>query len=94
MNLSGGLRKHLAADATLHTDGANAFQGIVAAHESVDHDKQFARDGKTGRVHTNTAEGYFSQFKRGLAGSYQHISPVLGSNVPKTTDGTLPMFGA
>jgi ISXO2-like transposase domain len=76
MNLRNEVRKHLAPEATLHTDGANAFRAIVAAHEAVDHDKMFARDGKTGRVHTNTAEGYFSLFKRGLVGTYQHISPA------------------
>jgi hypothetical protein len=27
-----------------------------------------------GHVHVNTAEGYFSLFKRGLVGIYQHIS--------------------
>lgn len=75
-DLRGAVRKHLAADAVLHTDGANAFRAITAAHESVDHDKMFARDGKTGRVHVNTAEGYFSLFKRGLVGTYQHISPA------------------
>jgi len=32
----------------------------------------YARDSNNGRVHTNTAEGYFSIFKRGLVGTYQH----------------------
>lgn len=75
-DLRGTVRKHLAADATLHTDSANAFRAIVAAHETVNHDKEYAKDGKTGRVHVNTAEGYFSLFKRGLVGTYQHISPA------------------
>jgi len=76
MNLRNVVRENLHRDAILHTDGANAFRGIVATHESVDHDKLYARDGKTGRVHNNTAEGYFSLFKRGLVGTYQHISPA------------------
>ncbi len=42
----------------------------VAKHESVDHSKfEWAR----GDVHTNTLEGFFSVFKRGLIGVYQHI---------------------
>jgi len=42
----------------------------VAEHESVDHSKyEWARDD----VHTNTLEGFFSIFKRGLIGTYQHI---------------------
>ena len=39
-------------------------------HESVDHSKyEWAR----GDVHTNTLEGFFSIFKRGLVGTYQHM---------------------
>ena len=41
-----------------------------AQHESVDHSKfEWTR----GDVHTNTAEGFFSLFKRGLVGTYQHM---------------------
>lgn len=61
----------------LHTDGAQhyKFTGAAVAHLSVDHNKQFARTAKDGsRVHTNSAEGYFSIFKRGLVGTYQHMS--------------------
>jgi hypothetical protein len=59
---------------TLHTDGAQVykFTGAVAAHESVDHNKEYVREGKTGKVHTNTLEGFFSVFKRGMVGTYQH----------------------
>jgi hypothetical protein len=47
----------------------------VAKHEAVNHNRQFARDSVDGdRVHTNTAEGFFSIFKRGLVGTYQHMS--------------------
>ena len=28
-----------------------------------------------GDVHTNTVEGYFSILKRGIIGTYQHVSP-------------------
>ena len=39
-------------------------------HEAVDHSKyEWAR----GDVHTNTLEGFFSIFKRGMIGVYQHI---------------------
>ena len=40
-----------------------------AAHETVNHSaKEYAR----GDVHTNSVEGYFSIFKRGMKGVYQH----------------------
>jgi len=69
------IHRHVNPESTLHTDGAQAykFTRLVAKHESVDHDKAWARKGETGTVHTNTAEGYFSIFKRGLVGTYQHI---------------------
>jgi len=42
----------------------------MLTHESVDHSKyEWAR----GDVHTNTLEGFFSIFKRGLIGTYQHV---------------------
>lgn len=60
---------------TLHTDGATMYRKILRSglHEAVDHDKTYVREGVAGKVHTNTAEGYFSLFKRGLVGTYQHV---------------------
>ncbi len=62
-------------ESMLHTDGAQfyKFMGLTADHEAVDHSKAYVRKGKKGPVHTNTLEGYFSVFKRGLVGVYQHI---------------------
>ena len=64
------LHKNVHPDSTLHTDGAQMykFTGAVAKHEAVDHAKEYVRDG----VHTNTLEGFFSVFKRGMVGTYQH----------------------
>jgi len=72
------VRANLDPASILHTDGAQFYKGMmpVGQHESVDHNKMYARDSNNGRVHTNTAEGYFSIFKRGLVGTYQHISPA------------------
>jgi transposase-like protein len=69
------VREGLDPSAILHTDSANAYVGLMplGQHEAVNHSKMFARDSNLGRVHTNTAEGYFSIFKRGLVGTYQHI---------------------
>jgi hypothetical protein len=42
---------------------------VVAAHKTVRHrDGEYAR----GDVTTNTVEGFFSIFKRGMRGVYQH----------------------
>lgn len=59
-------------DAQLRTDSAMAYRKIMPAgqHEFVDHSKgEYVR----GDAHTNTLEGFFSVFKRGLIGVYQHI---------------------
>jgi hypothetical protein len=42
-----------------------------ASHESVDHG---AEEWVRGDAHTNTVEGFFSIFKRGMVGVYQHCS--------------------
>lgn len=57
---------------TLHTDGAQVYKFTGLAHEAVDHGKEYVRQGKDEKVHTNTLEGFFSVFKRGMVGTYQH----------------------
>jgi hypothetical protein len=48
---------------------------LTAKHETVNHAREYVRPGKDGvRVHVNSAEGYFSIFKRGLVGTYQIMS--------------------
>ena len=74
--IKGTIAKHVEYDSVLHTDGARVYKGMwaVKEHEAVDHNKEYVRDGKHGKVHTNSAEGFFSLFKRGLVGTYQHMS--------------------
>ncbi len=61
-------------ESRLHTDESRLYPKVgvnFAAHETVNHSrKEYAR----GDVNTNTAEGYFSIFKRGMRGVYQHCS--------------------
>jgi len=46
-----------------------------AEHHTVDHGQgEYARTDGSLRVHTNTVEGYFSQLKRSLDGTYHHVS--------------------
>jgi transposase-like protein len=71
-NIQGALWKHLDRESRLVTDGAVSYRHFmpVGQHESVDHSKgEYVR----GDVHTNTLEGFFSVFKRGLVGVYQHM---------------------
>jgi hypothetical protein len=62
---------HLDRDSRLYTDGSVVYRRFVREHSSVDHSKgEYVR----GDVHINTLEGFFSVFKRGLVGVYQHMS--------------------
>jgi hypothetical protein len=56
----------------LMTDDSHLYKPVgkeFASHESVNHsEEEYVR----GLAHTNTIEGYFSIFKRGMTGIYQH----------------------
>ena len=68
------VRENVAKESRLHTDESKLYFGSdehFASHETVKHSaKEYVR----GDVHTNSAEGYFSIFKRGMTGVYQHCS--------------------
>jgi transposase-like protein len=64
-------------ESILHTDGSQIYReiGVSKKHEFVDHSISYVGMGQNGRkVHTNTLEGFFSVFKRGMVGTYQHCS--------------------
>jgi transposase-like protein len=66
------VKENIAHESRLHTDESPLYFGAgqhFSAHETVKHTAgEYARDD----VHTNSAEGYFSIFKRGMRGVYQH----------------------
>lgn len=68
------IRANVDPASTLHTDGSQIYKGskVTALHESVDHKNEYVRQGASEKVHTNTLEGFFSVFKRGMVGTYQH----------------------
>ena len=74
------VRANVAREAHLMTDEANQYTQLgkeFANHGKVDHSREeYAyRDRKTNMViSVNCAEGYFSIFKRGMIGVYQHCS--------------------
>jgi len=59
-------------DSALHTDESKLYTVLgkeYASHDTVNHaSKEYVR----GTVHTNTIGGFFSIFKRGMKGVYQH----------------------
>ena len=66
------LKANIAKEATIYTDDALQYNGV--RKHFADHDFTVHSEGEyvRGDVHTNTIEGYFSIFKRGMKGVYQH----------------------
>jgi transposase-like protein len=68
------VRKNIHRETRLQTDESKLYLIVgreFASHETVNHAKEeYVR----GDVTTNTIEGYFSIFKRGMRGVYQHCS--------------------
>jgi transposase-like protein len=64
----------IAKDTHFRTDQSPVYTGIgegFESHATVNHSiKEYVR----GDAHTNTVEGYFSIFKRGIYGVYHHVS--------------------
>jgi transposase-like protein len=72
-----GIKKALRAvspDARLATDDARMYRKVAKAfaeHLTVNHS---ANEYRRGDAYTNTIEGFFSVFKRGMTGVYQHCA--------------------
>ncbi len=67
------LRENIAREARVLTDGAAYYTVlplIFAGHDSVDHGSGEYVQIADRRIHTNTVEGFFSIFKRGMKGVY------------------------
>jgi transposase-like protein len=66
------VRANLKRESALMTDEASHYKALgreFASHEAVNHNRdEYVR----GVVHTNTVEGFYSIFKRGMKGVYQH----------------------
>lgn len=73
-NLQTILKENAAKESRVMTDELNVYDGLAnhfATHETVNHSqKEYAR----GDVTTNTVEGFFGIFKRGINGIYHHVS--------------------
>jgi len=68
------IKANVARETAMMTDEGGHYFTLgdhFASHESVSHK---ADEYVRGEVHTNTVEGYYSVFKRGMKGVYQHCS--------------------
>jgi len=68
------LKENIAKEATVYTDEAGQYRYLDRDFA----DYAFVRHGLgewgRGPIHTNTIEGYFRIFKRGMKGVYQHCA--------------------
>lgn len=68
------VRENVHRESRLHTDESRLYVNVgkeFGSHETVNHaGREYAR----GDVTTNTVEGYFGIFKRGMRGNYQHCA--------------------
>ena len=68
------IRKHVDPETHVMTDEAGQYTHLgkhFTEHDFVSHGKgEYGR----GKTHTNTVEGFYSVFKRGMVGVYQHCS--------------------
>lgn len=72
--IAGIVVQNVARESRLLTDESRLYRGAdahVAEHDSVNH---YSKEWVRGDVHTNTIEGCFSVFKRGMRGTYQHCA--------------------
>jgi transposase-like protein len=71
-NIMAVVKANIDRETIIATDEAvyySKFKEHFSGHETVSHkDEEWAR----GAIHTNRAEGFFSVFKRGMKGVYQH----------------------
>jgi len=74
-NLKAAIRENVNSKAAIQTDDLNLYKGIgeefEGGHQTVNHSKgEYAR----GEVNTNTVESFFALLKRGVHGTFHHIS--------------------
>lgn len=72
--VTGIVKANIEAETRIHTDESRLYTGLemsFADHETINHG---AREYARGDVTTNSVEGFFSIFKRGMTGVYQHCA--------------------
>jgi transposase-like protein len=68
------LRANIAKEASVMTDEAGQYAHLGKYFTEHDFVRHSAGEYGRGDVHTNTVEGFYSVFKRGMKGIYQHCS--------------------
>jgi transposase-like protein len=70
------IKANIAKESIIHTDRGSWYRWVAkefAKHETVDHSvEEYVRYDGDRLITTNTVEGFYSVFKRGMRGVYQH----------------------
>ena len=72
--LQDAIRSRVRKSSAMFSDELHAYDALAmgfASHDTIKHSRgEYAR----GDVHTNTVEGFFSLLKRGIVGTFHHVS--------------------
>ena len=73
------LHANASTESRLHTDESSLYKRMGARFKTHETTKHSAKEYARGDVNSNSAEGFFNVFKRGMTGVYQHCGePYLG----------------
>lgn len=68
------IRSHVTLDSHMMSDELNVYHPLSMGFRKHDTIKHSGKEYVRGEVHTNTVEGVFSLLKRGIVGSFHHVS--------------------
>ena len=68
------LIENISTEAVVYTDEASQYKSLGDIFKTHDFVRHGTGEYGRGDIHTNTIEGYFSIFKRGMKGVYQHCA--------------------
>ena len=74
-NLNRAFHDYVEPGTRIMTDEWPAYQNLDIAFQNRETVRHGANEYVRGEAHVNTAEGYFSLLKRGIVGTYHHVSP-------------------
>jgi transposase len=72
--LQGTIAQHVLPASTIFTDEWPSYHGLDRTYRAHHRIRHTERVYVSGNVHTQTIEGFFSNLKRGIAGTYHSVS--------------------
>lgn len=77
-NLKAIMREHIQSNANIMTDNFASYDWVknsFISHDIINHSAgKYARRENGKKINTNTVEGFFSLVKRGIVGTFHHVS--------------------